>query len=348
MGKKVLLINQGHTRNSGDKLISKVMSIFLVQQGFEVDVKPYEDLVQNSFELHFDSKKIIPKIVERIPFFMDYANSKRVDALINNENYDFAVIGGGELLASHFGFNSSFVTWCRLLNKKNIPIFVYGISGDTKMSSFYIKRYKKALKKCQYISARDHSTESILQNVYGVDAKYYPDVVFSYRHFFKLPKPGQKKDIVCVPKSINKMQREKLGLGSTSDFYHYLTELIAKNATSDTKRIIITSTEAEDKNAVLEFYYYCLKNLHYDLKLVVNPTVDELIGLLANSSCIISCRMHACILGLLSGNVAVPVPFKEKLAVFAKEYSNVKVLEYSIEQSYVGLLNLIEQFKRYL
>lgn len=344
--KKVLLINQGHTQNLGDILISEVMSRFFIQQGFEVDVQPYDDIVQNRFRLRFDSKNIIPKIVERIPYFMDYANSKRIRALLDRKKYDFAVIGGGELLASHYGFNSSFVTWCRLLREKHIPVYVHGVSGDTEMSDFYLKRYKRALKTCQYVSARDHSTESILQNVYSINASYCPDVVFSYKHFFELPLEDKTGDVICVPMPINENQLQTLGLRDRNDFYCYLAKLIEKNDISDSKRIIITSTEAEDMDAVIGFYRYCLKNLRYDFKLVVNPTVNEFIGLLAKSSCVVSCRMHACILGLLSGNDIIPVPFKEKLAVFAREYSNAKVLEDTIEQSYAGLLNIVERFKQ--
>jgi hypothetical protein len=55
--------------------------------------------------------------------------------------------------------------------------------------------------------------------------------------------------------------------------------------------------------------------------------------------------MHACILGLLNDTDILPVPFKEKLAVFAKEYSDKRYAIKAMEQSYVGLLSIIKDFK---
>ena len=340
--KKVLLINQGHTANLGDILISKVMSGFFLEQGFEIETLPYDDVVQNRFRLPFDKKNILPRLIERIPFVMDYANFKRINNLVKGKKFSFAVIGGGELLASHHGFNSALLMWCRLLEKKNIPVYLYGVSGDTDMSFFYKARYKRALKTCRSISVRDHSTESILRDYYKIKATYYPDVVFSFWHFFKKPQIDKKNRVICIPKQLTDRQLRTLGLRNHVDFYDYLINLVQKSGASN---IILTSTEAEDRDAILGFYRYCVNNTHYNIKLIFSPSVEEFINMLAASSCVISCRMHACILGLLNDTDILPVPFKEKLAVFAKEYSDKRYAIKAMEQSYVGLLSIIKDFK---
>lgn len=210
------------------------------------------------------------------------------------------------------------------------------------MSFFYKARYKRALKTCRSISVRDHSTESILRDYYKIKATYYPDVVFSFWHFFKKPQIDKKNRVICIPKQLTDRQLRTLGLRNHVDFYDYLINLVQKSGASN---IILTSTEAEDRDAILGFYRYCVNNTHYNIKLIFSPSVEEFINMLAASSCVISCRMHACILGLLNDTDILPVPFKEKLAVFAKEYSDKRYAIKAMEQSYVGLLSIIKDFK---
>lgn len=340
---RVLLINQGHTPNLGDIAIAKVMESFFSQQGYTTETMPYDEQVEQRFSFPIDRKDLLPKSMLRISPIMDVLNRRRIRRLLGDKRFDFAVIGGGELLGRHFGFNSSFVSWCSELSSRHIPIYVTGVSGDLHMQDYYLNRYRKALRKCAYVSARDHSTEHILHERYGIDAHYAPDVVFTYNRLFKPQHGTDKKDIVCVPVPCKKEQLQTLGLQSENGYFRYLADLISCQNEKAGKKVIITSTVQTDEAIVHRFAKYCSTHTSYDIAIRPYPALDEFMHLIDQASYTISGRMHACILGLISGSRIIPIPFKEKLAVFAQEYSSANDIEKVAEEAYQGLMHIVRQ-----
>lgn len=340
---RVLLINQGHTPNLGDIAIAKVMENFFSQQGYITETMPYDEQVEQVFSLPLDRNDLLPKSMLRLSPVMDALNHRRIRRLLNDKHFDFAVIGGGELLGRHFGFNSSFVSWCSELSSRKIPIYVTGVSGDLHMQDYYLNRYRKALRKCVYVSARDHSTERILHERYGIEAHYSPDVVFAYNHLFKSQHDTDKKDIVCVPVPCKKEQLQALRLQSENDYFRYLANLISQHNEEATKKVIITSTVQTDEAIVHRFAQYCSAHTSYDIAVRPYPALDEFMHLIDQANYTISGRMHACILGLISGSRIIPIPFKEKLAVFAQEYSSADNIEKVSEEAYQGLIHITRQ-----
>lgn len=338
---RILLINQGHTNNIGDQAIDAVLDGFLAAQGHTVVHAPYETRVEDRFSLPFDHTDITPRIIMRIPPVMNHLNHKRIKDVISDIGpLDAAVIGGGELLANHRGFNSALVIWCRELHARRIPILLTGVSGNY-AGGINARYYKEALNLCSYVSVRDHSTEQILANKYGVHCEYAPDVVFSYTKVF----PGlvdlqqNRTQELCVPVEFDKSQFTSMHLANEREYIAYLAQRLMDHV--DDPHVTVTSTIMDD----VRYPQYIAKELQrYGLNTQARTgeDLDGFIALLPTTSRVLSARMHACILGLLFGCEIAPIPFREKLVVFGKEYHSVDDIHSVIEASYTGLIRLNE------
>ena len=111
--KKILLITQGHTPNIGDYAIARCEEEFFKSQGFEVVRAPYEIQISEKLRLTGKLAILTNKIFSKCYFLNDIWHKKRIKSLLANadcnpEDFSCAIIGGGELVGSHKGFNSSF------------------------------------------------------------------------------------------------------------------------------------------------------------------------------------------------------------------------------------------------
>lgn len=338
---RILLINQGHTNNIGDQAIDAVLDGFLAAQGHTVVHAPYEERVEDVFSVPFDHADVSQRIIMRMPPVMNHLNRKRIKELFNDiGSVDAAVIGGGELLASHWGFNSALLTWCRELHGRKVPILLTGVSGNY-LGGLNARQYQEALNLCDYVSARDHSTEQMLANKYGIRCTYAPDVVFSYTKIFpeSIGSGHNRTRELCVPVQFDKSHFASMGLTSERAYTAYLAQQLTTR--EGNPHVIVTSTLMDD----VRYPQYVAKELqnhglHAEAR--TGEDLDGFIALLRTSSRVLSARMHACILGLLFGCEIAPIPFREKLAVFGKEYHCVDDIHSVTEASYAGLMRLNE------
>lgn len=337
---RILLINQGHTDNNGDQAIDVVLAGFLASQGHEIVHAPYESRVEDRFDIPFDRMDVTQRIVMRMPHVMARLNRNRIrDILEHTGHVDAAVIGGGELLAGHWGFNSALLTWCRELHARNVPILLTGVSGNY-LGGLNARYYEEALNLCAYVSARDHSTERIVAEKYGVHCQYAPDVVFSYTKVFPESTDTECNHIceLCVPVEFDQSSFASMHLASEHDYIDYLARQLQH--TEDDPRVIVTSTIMSDT----QYPHHVAKELsdeyHLHAEARTGENLDQFIELLRMSSRVVSARMHACILGLLFGCAIKPIPFREKLKVFGEEYRSVEDVQPVSDASYTGLLQL--------
>ena len=347
--KKILVVNQGHTKNYGDVAINSTISKFFEEKNLEVDCIPYweETLVFGK-----NYKKIPYRIISIImnnTFLVDFFNRRAIKKQIKNKNYDAVIIGGGELIGNHDGFNSSLNVITKIFQKKNIPVYLLGVSGDVDITDKAKRRYKEALNRCKQVIVRDAHTEKICKETYKTDCKKGTDVVFAYlkvmKDNFDIEKEDKKDITILVPISYNKKIKETLNIKTKEDYYEYILNLVRKNI-SKTSKLVITSSVLDDEKCSKEIYEYLKKSIkENEIEFIEYTNLDKFIELLKLSTIVISARMHAMILGLIYGNKVEVIPFKTKLKVFKEEYQDIdtKKLNTVQENTYKELEELYDE-----
>lgn len=346
MSKKnnILIINQGNTTNYGDIAINKTITTFFEDKGIHVDFFPFWSEEKVFGKKYSKIPKIIMRIIQHLPFILDIFYKRNIKINIKNLNYDGVVIGGGELLCGHRGFNSALYVWTKLLKNKNIPIYLLGVSGDIEMSKVLLIRNRKSLNRCSKIYVRDKYTYKVCKNFYNVKCNYNPDVVFAFNKICKRKNDNKisKKFIMCVPINYNNQVKNNLKIENINQYYKYLVNLIKEN-NNDNKNVIITSSVLYDNSFSKDFYIYAKNNLNgVEVIFKEYSNLNDYITLLNESQIVISGRMHALILGLIYGCNIVIIPFKKKLKVFQDEYVNIKDI-YKVEEN--ALEGLEDLFK---
>ena len=320
-GKQVLIANQSHTNNYGDIAIGKSIAENFASRGFKVIQKPYCDEPSTYGRLW--NLKIFRKLISKPLVIKDYFNRKRIQSILDKQNYKAVIIGGGELASSHREFNSCFYVWAEETRKRNIPLYVLGVSGDSEMNQKMLARYQEAMKYCRKIMVRDNTTKKIMQNYYNRNPKVFPDVVFAR----KVSKTKKKKDNLLIT-LINPSPKVYHGLhvSSKQEYFDYYFNLLNKEPCNN---IIVAPSVKNDEGISLEFFNYLKtkKKLSKTIQYVGYSTLNNFESLLDGTKTIISARMHVMILGLLYGCNIKPIPFKTKLITFEKEYSNITPAE---------------------
>jgi len=328
MKKKILILNQGITANYGDVAINNTLMSFFKTRGFDVDYYPfwYEEYIFGKSYRKNKIFKLLFNIIWRVPFMMDYFNKRSISRRFNEMNYDAIIIGGGELLSGHRGFNSSMNVWTKVAEEKRVPVYLFGVSGDINMPRYILNRNRKSLTRFAEIFVRDSYTFDILKKHYNLNGKYAPDVVFAYNAMFQADNKTLKNReyLLCVPIAFNEGIVTKMGIKNIKEYFDYLVSEIVKNLGANSK-VIITSSVLEDNEFSKKFYSYAHDKLkEIDIQYKEYTSLYDYINLLGHSHCVISGRMHALILAFINDCKVVTIPFKEKLICFNNEYSYEK------------------------
>ena len=338
--KKILLLNQGKTNNLGDIAIYQTIKTYFENYNFEVDFYPFwdENIV---FSPKYDKwPTIIKKVIWKSQLLPDFLNKRAFRKNVDLKKYDLVLIGGGELLSGHPGFNSSLFIISKICSKLSIPIYLLGVSGDANMSEYFLKRNRKALKNISKVFVRDLYTQKILKEIYDIDAIYSPDVVFAYHHVCKIKSKSAKKDyLTIVPIEFNYLIRKNLNLSSIAEYIDYLKKLTFQKLGSQ-KKVCIAITTVEDYG-VAEKLYIILKKENISVKLYKYININDFEKILRKSRLVVSGRMHALILGILNNSLVDVIPFKEKLKVFGDNYSNREIITKTLLKQVIGTLDSI-------
>ena len=318
----IAVINQGHTENLGDIAINQVITQHFKNKGCRVVFLPFWD--EKRVFNKFSKCNFLIKALLKFPVFVDTLNTIRIKKSIKNLNLDGAIIGGGELLSGHKGFNSSLACWTKELKKLEVPIALYGISGDVRMKEYLIKRNTRALKYFDYICVRDLNTKKIFEETYQVITNdVAPDVVFALNKITnsKTDITKHAKYTIFVPVPFDDKMKSYLNVSNIEEYKAYLVKLI-KNNTAEKQKIIFTTT-VKDDDEFIKSLFTDFKTKLTEHECIYQPyaTLADFLSLLTDTDVVLSARMHAMILGLIHGCKITPIQFKEKLAVFQNEYN---------------------------
>ena len=361
-GLRILLINQSHTDNIGDHAIGDVMRRFFTAHGCITADVPYEDHVEDRatprFAARFDPRGNAPRAAARVTPLMDRWNRRRIIRLVDDAEasqaarFDAAVIGGGELLGRHYGFNSAFVSWVSVLRERGIPVFVTGVSGDARLPSPWLDRYAKALHGCEYVGVRDGATHDLVVRRYGVPARLTPDVAFTYRALHdgvpaagRNPIAADRNRVLCVPGPFNDHALQSLHLEDRNAYCAYLADRAVRHAQDGGAHVdefVVAATAGEDVPLLDDVAAAIGRRTRARVFTTVPADVDAYTALLPSTSAVVAGRMHAMILALQYGCTIDPIPCKDKLRTFATEYGDGVRVQDVERQSMDGLNQLLD------
>ena len=339
----ILLLNQGHTDNLGDKAILQVMKQFLHQNGNMVISKPfiayeppslivcrskniqktvckktYADTISIKQRFNCLMGRLLPNVIVYL-----IREKKAIRKILGQEKkIDAAIIGGGELLKSRHQFTYAFFAWVFYLKKIcKCPIAIWGISGDEKFSFLDKVIYRYVLKNCCYVGVRDKKTACIVEELFRGETEYAPDVVFALRTLY--PVAAQKKDnsVVCF---LNSFAEVDTVFVSEEKYFEEFSKLIPEKAT----KIELGFTTQADYDEAIKLKNYLKKNEKYkqiDIYVGETVTVEALVNSINSAGTVVSGRMHPMIIGLQLHKVVIPFAVKQKLVVFNEEWKDVVI-----------------------
>lgn len=331
--------------NYGDNAINLVICKALSADDLAVVSKNFWSEEEAFGGKYYSYPKIIRWLLWNCSFLMDLFNYINIKNIINANNYDAIIIGGGELLGCNFGFNSSLYLWTKLSKKKDIPVYLIGVSGSLDMPKNKIRRNAKSLSICKRIYARDSYTKKMIEEKYGYKCEKIHDCVFSYKKIFKnLPKLENKDSILVAPILFYDGVKKGLNLKNEEEYLDYMKNELYKEVMSHkNNKIVITCTDLGDESFSNKFYQSLLEDERYKKNSIVFcpfTTLEDFLKLVNKSELIISSRMHAMILGKVFGADIHPIVFKNKLKIFKNEYQNIKNINNIELESYNQLKSI--------
>ena len=328
---KILRINQGHTKNYGDIAIDKAISeCFKGSKGLFIPFWSEEEVYGLLWKI-----PLINKIIPRLRFVTDYLNTVRIRKAIKQDEIDVAIIGGGELISSHRGFNSSLYCFSKVLAKNKVPFYVVGVSGGEHLSKKQIDRDKIALKRAKMVIVRDSFTYDFFVKELGITPMISPDVVFSLGKKEKNNNPKARAMIMVCPIASRKKNMKGLDVSSEIEYIDYYIER-AKKHYRNGDEIIVSPTTKPDEGISLKIAKK-MREVGLRAKYVPYVSLEKFQEMLDNCRIVIAARMHAMILGINHGCDIEPVEFRQKLITFSNEYKNARRRETIFEGSLKSL-----------
>lgn len=331
---RLLLLTQGDTPNIGDNAIYVTEHERFCDDGFDVLSLPFWDT-----ERMINKKgRLVRFIVRYFPPLTDYFVSRWIRRHIEDLEIDLAVIGGGELLGSHYGFVSSMECWTRILSQKRIPVILLGVSGEKPRNWLFKVRYKKALKRCSFAFVRDRYTQKVLEVDYEKKSVFYPDVVYSYRPL-KRENNRTEKAILLVLSSYSKTF-ENIGLKNENAYIDYIATIIEEK---DTEKIYITVTEKRDQDNVKLICEKLQRRLTVNCVYLPVLTLDEYCCLADRVDEVVSTRMHAMIIAQRLGKKVTPIAYKKKLIEYESMINSYSTNELNrlAEEGFIACMSFL-------
>lgn len=189
-----------------------------------------------------------------------------------------------------------------------------------------------------------------LKNQFGIDAILFPDPVFGLNLGFERTDKADNNDtILFIPVPYCGSMKSTLGVSNDSEYLEWLHKfLLLSVERSNPREVIFTTTASQDNGFVKNVYSSLSDRLDTDCSCKSINSIEEYIYLAKSASAIISGRMHAMILGMKCGCDVIPIPYKEKLISFQREYAtgniDIRVIEKNATQ---GLENLADYLLDY-
>ncbi len=311
---KILITNEGLSDNLGDQAILYVLRNIFINH--EID---FIDFTRN-----YDSKKLKvknKKIKKKKPLFLRYITklnwliirAKRY-LLASYKSYDLVVIGGGELIRNNLTFPYSLFLIALLIRSKKL---IFGVGCEMKFSKRNKILFEYSLKRISKIILRDKRSAYNLKYSMNIHANISSDVVFLISDFHELKQQVKNERVSFAFQSYSAFLSNNQYISERQ----YISECVKLIETKAKlyKEVKLFHTTENDALFMLKLADAYNNVSPVKIKYVNINTLENLIEYIANSSLIISNRMHALIIALSYNCEIEVIRSSEKLIGFEKE-----------------------------
>ncbi|HDT0788465.1 TPA: polysaccharide pyruvyl transferase family protein [Klebsiella aerogenes] len=339
LSKKVLIINENCSDNIGDHAINEGVKKLVLDNGFEP--------ISVGFDAEF--KKVTPKkinvdinwrakvrelkyryissnpVIKYTRWILN--NNKRMSQL-NFNDFEFVIIGGGQLIQSGGTFPIALYQWVKKIKKHRIPVYVLGVGCAEKFS--YLDRFliKIALSDTAAVYVREQQSIKKVNDFFDIKASYIPDLAYClYPAKLNHKKIISEKYVMVGSTSYYVYTKNMKELGdenykTLSDYISMWQDIIENEIISGEKVILLSTTK--DDAFLNEYIYHSERIKPYsDSILLVKdiPDLDEYLNHMSNIKKIYSGRMHSLILGHIFNCELKAVRLNKKIDYYMDEYS---------------------------
>ncbi|MBI1184592.1 hypothetical protein GC194_09990 [bacterium] len=342
--RKILLVNEGYSDNLGDQAIMQAARHYLSKEN-EVDFADFtreckEPILcapdkNNGQTRNWQLKKLLPHKLRWIAKHLP----RLLKALRNN--YDYVVIGGGQLILSNGHFPMAFFVWTILAKHFfNAKVMVLGVGVANQLKPIDKWLYKKSLSKCSKILVRDLASKKRMEALTHKTIAAAPDWAFLLPEKYPV-QPIQNTNVLVGVTDLNvyARYREKI---SREMYYKKWVALLAPHL-DNPKNIYLIYTTKADATESLQFQAYMQQNHQIQIPLLENESLPHFIENIGGAKTLVAGRMHALILGKIYAREIIAFPVSNKIQEFDSEVNKPEneapVLSQNLQKTLESLFN---------
>lgn len=351
---KALVICECFSDNIGDQAIAYSMrkkleefypQVDLVDFSFRESVRP--NLPGESARP--SRKYLMPEVLKKTSLFLFL---KRLHFFLRHlhqafkvcrGSYEIAVIGGGQLVMGNQTFPVSMLLWTYLLKLANTRVKLVSVGVASSFSAVDSFLFRLALAPTEFIYARDSKSLSILKSITGRPCRYIPDIAYALELEVN-PSFSKERDLYIlspVEYSVYKRYIVESNLPHWTEV-EYVEQWVSILEQAQGQLVIAPTTQKDYMFSEKVLDRYRAKNRSGDSKAVELVSLDgwqDFVLLAKRASVVCSGRMHALILGQVSGADVEPFLLSEKLISFSIEgfSGNVSDLKALIDTTFIEI-----------
>lgn len=327
----ILIINEGLSHNLGDQAINFTLKNLLERKNYNVTFSSYSttpNISKNSLKgidktitsLFLKLKKFVPKTFKDRIYKTRFKTRKKfqIRNLLNKKNnFDIAIIGGGQLLNLNRTFPVALKIWSECLNNYGISTYLFSVGYGASWKNTNRKILKECLDKIDGLFLRDTLSIKRINEQFNFKANFVFDVAFSISNFIE-SNHRQNYLFTILPASYEHViKRYNPNLSKQN----YLKKMAAKCIVFANKgyKIQLSKTDLFQDSDIMYDLSKILStmNVTHSIKIPIN--LVELCAIISESAIIYSGRMHALIIGYSYECNCIPFLVSNKLKTFKTE-----------------------------
>lgn len=327
---RCLVVNRCKTDNLGDQAIGLSMCRLLNAIGENCDLNEFSkengNINIDINSTHSKAKSLNQTNTKHNYTIRQYLRDAKWRLQSNNlfqrlrlYQYDYILIGGGELIQSNGQFPLALYEWCKNIRKyqHHARIVLFAV-GATATYTNHDKQYiEKALKLVDEIYVRDETSQRNLLEIYNKNSKVIPDVVFFNSISGESNENINRNYVLYGITDPKRILRYGLIANDAEEYYeHCYFEISKLKDVNPQKEILLFYTTKSDRDACLEFQEYVLDKHSFKIEMQETKDLSSLMNSLQKSSFVVSPRMHGCILSCIAGCDCHPVLMSNKMKSF--------------------------------
>jgi polysaccharide pyruvyl transferase WcaK-like protein len=328
--KKIITINEILSDNIGDQAIAAaLLELCGKKETLHVDKVDFSfrtvKKIKKEKPTHLKKiiRIILPNILLQILFLIKHY---KTSAEISSNNYDLALIGGGQLILGGGFFPCSLFLYTYFLKKTGTKIKI--VSAGVGTSFNFLERYLigKSLRRVDSVYLRDQRSIENLSVHFRKNSKFCPDIVY-YLTKEKLCKKislPSNVTLVCPVeyRVFKKYMKEVNSRDLTSSEYCGIWIRLIRERLRMSDKVFLSGTTKRDYQFACHLFELLKEEDRAKTSLREIQTYDDFTTLAGVSGTVLSGRMHALILCHILGLNIVPFVLSEKIESYSNDYLN--------------------------